>query len=95
MFTRSSFIELVSHRRDPIVIVTGILLCAVNGAGKTRIIYKVGLSSAQVDKYFPLLLRSELLVALGRNMKPLYKTTSKGKVFLETFDVLNRLLDQN
>jgi predicted transcriptional regulator len=81
----------MNHRRDTIVILSQILSCAVNGAGKCQIIYKVGLSSAQTNKFLQLLLKSELLTTSDGTGKVEYRTTVKGKSFLETFDVLTKL----
>lgn len=96
MFSRSSFLQTVNQRRDSICIVSEILSCAEKGAGKTEIIYKVGLSSAQINKYLLLLLKSELLTIYNHEKrtrtKSAYKTTAKGKSFLETFDTLTDYL---
>jgi predicted transcriptional regulator len=83
----------MSHRRDPILIVSQMLTCAVRGIGKTEMMYKVGLSSAQANKYLALLLKSDLLAVRNRNEKSTYETTTKGKSFLETFDTLTKLLN--
>jgi len=93
MFTRSSFLQATSRRRDSVLIVSDILSCAAKGAGKCEIMYKVGLSSAQVNRYLFLLLKSELLVVSDNDRRSIYKTTAKGKSFLETFDALTKLLD--
>jgi predicted transcriptional regulator len=55
--------------------------------------YKVGLSSAQLEKYIPVLVRSELLEIENHRSKPVYVTTHKGKNFLDVFERLVRLLD--
>lgn len=91
MLTQSSFMQAMNHRRDTIVILSEILSCAVNGVGKCQIIYKVGLSTAQTNKFLQLLLKSELLTTSDGSGKIEYRTTTKGKSFLETFDVLTKL----
>jgi predicted transcriptional regulator len=91
MLTQSSFMGTMNHRRDTILILSEILSCTVKGAGKCQIIYKVGLSSAQTNKYLQLLLKSELLTASNGSEKIEYKTTPKGRSFLETFDTLTKL----
>jgi len=83
--------QTMNHRRDSIVILSEILSCAVNGIGKCQIIYKVGLSTAQTNKFLELLLKSELLATTNGSRKIEYRTTAKGKSFLETFDVLTKL----
>jgi predicted transcriptional regulator len=69
------------------------LSCAARGVGKTELMYKVGLSSAQLDKYIPALVRSELLEVSNHKKRALYKTTDKGRSFLDIFDTLIKLLD--
>lgn len=93
MLTHSSSYQAPNHRRDSILIVSDILSCAARGAGKCEIMYKVGLSSAQLNKYLILLLKSELLVASNGDKKSVYKTSDKGKSFLEAFETLTKLLD--
>jgi predicted transcriptional regulator len=83
--------QTMNHRRDTIVILSEILSCAVNGTGKCQIIYKVGLSSAQTNKFLQVLLKSELLTANNGTGKIEYRTTVKGRSFLATFDTLTKL----
>jgi predicted transcriptional regulator len=93
MFTHSTFLHSMNHRRDYAIIVSEILSCAIKGVGKCEMMYKVGLSSAQLKKYLQFLLKSELLAACDTDRKPSFKTTAKGKCFLETFDTITKLLD--
>ena len=81
------------NRRDRLVIISVILSYAAKGVGKTELMCKVGLSSAQLDKYIPALVRSELLEVSNHTKKALYKTTNKGRSFLDIFGTLVRLLD--
>jgi predicted transcriptional regulator len=83
----------MSNRRDSVIIVSQILSCAVKGVRKTEMMGKVGLSSAQLKKYMLFLLKSELLAPCEDGQKPTFKTTVKGRNFLETFDTITRLLD--
>jgi predicted transcriptional regulator len=82
-----------SNRRDHVLIISDILSCAVKGVKKTELMLKAGLSSAQLGKYMHLLARSELLRTSDLDTGPIYKTTMKGKDFLETFDELAKLLE--
>ena len=91
MLTQSSFMQTMNHRRDTILILSEILSCAVKGTGKCQIIYKVGLSSAQTTKFLQLLLKSELLTVSNGSEKIEYRTTAKGRNFLEAFDTLTKL----
>ena len=97
MLTRSVFPRLgndgASFRRDKFLIISNILLLAMDGMKKTELMYKAGLSSYQFGKYLPMLSRSELLETLMEKKKTLYKTTEKGKNFLHTFEVLVKMLD--
>ena len=93
MFIKALFLQTKGNRRDRIAIISDMLLCAVEGTKKTEIMYKVGLSTAQLNKYVPTLVRSELLEILKQKNVTIYKTTAKGKSFLETFDTLIKLLD--
>jgi predicted transcriptional regulator len=93
MFNRSPSPQSMNHRRDSVIIVSEILLCAVKGVGKSEMMGKVGLSSAQLKKYLQFLLRSELLAVNDHVRRPLFETTTKGKNFLETFDRITKLLD--
>jgi predicted transcriptional regulator len=55
--------------------------------------YKAGLSFAQLDKYMQILIGSELLETSDGRRKPVYRTTPKGKSFLETYYELVKLLN--
>ena len=96
MFSQSSFPEMRRNRRDSIVIASDMLSYAVEGVGKTQLMYKAGLSSAQLNKYMPALVRSELIETQHNHRRRLvYKTTLKGKNFLETFSALAKLIGQS
>jgi len=83
----------MNRRRDSIIIVSEILSCAVKGVKKSEIMYKVGLSSAQLKKYVEFLLMSKLLVENNHYHRPTFETTAKGKSFLEALERINKLLD--
>lgn len=84
--------ELKRERRDRLQIICDILISALSGALKTELIYKVGLSSAQGEKYISMLIRSKLLEKKeGRSVY--YRTTGNGMVFLRSFMELAKLLD--
>jgi predicted transcriptional regulator len=92
MFCRSLIPQFKGNRRDRFVIISDILSFAITGVKKTELMYKAGLSSAQLQKYVRLLFRSELLELSNRKKRIIYVTTAKGKYFLETFVELARLL---
>jgi predicted transcriptional regulator len=93
MFTRSSLLKAGGSRRDSIVIISELLSCAIEGSKKTEIMYRVGLSTTQLNRYVPLLVKSELLEMFKHKKATIYKTTTKGKSFLEAFGTLTKLID--
>jgi predicted transcriptional regulator len=88
-------LQAEGKRRDKLVLFSAMLLRADGGAAKTELMYKVGLSSAQFDKYIPVLVGCDLLEVFNRTKRAcfVYKTTAKGKKFLENFGKLVKLLD--
>jgi len=86
-------LQAKGNRRDKLAIISAMLSYAAKGVCKTELMYKVGLSSAQVDRYIPALLRSELLEISNHSRKPVYTTTDKGRSFLDIFDNLVKLLN--
>lgn len=93
MLLKGLLLQSKSGRRDRISIISDMLLCAVEGTSKTEIMYKVGLSTAQLNKYMHTLVKSELLETLKQKKMTIYRTTTKGKSFIEAFDTLIKLLD--
>jgi predicted transcriptional regulator len=97
MLPRSLFARLTGtgtrFRRDSFVIISDILLLATSGMKKTELMCKAGLSSEQVQKYLPMLFRSELLQISREKRRIVYKTTEKGKDLLQTLEELAKLLD--
>jgi predicted transcriptional regulator len=93
MLIQSLSLQAKRNRRDKLVIISAMLSYAAKGVCKTELMYKVGLSSAQLDKYIPALLRSELLEISNHSRKPVYITTDKGRSFLDIFDTLVKLLN--
>jgi predicted transcriptional regulator len=84
---------LKGSRRDKLVLISDMLQHAAKGVCKTELMYKVGLSSAQLEKYIPELVRSELLEVHNHRSKPVYRTTDKGKSYLDIFYRLVKMLD--
>lgn len=93
MLDRRVLTQARGNRRDRLVILSEMLSYAARGVGKTELMYRVGLSSAQLDRYIPVLVKSELLEITNHTKKAVYTTTDKGRSFLETFDNLVSLLD--
>ncbi|MCK4222827.1 hypothetical protein KAX01_00890 [Candidatus Bathyarchaeota archaeon] len=78
------------QRRDRHDIVAEILKTAMNGQKKTCIMYKARLSHSQLKYYLSLLNQSGLIM----NDDGVYKTTSKGLVFIREFEAVNFLFRQ-
>jgi len=93
MLSNCALTLMKGSRRDKLVLISDMLQHAAKGVCKTELMYKVGLSSAQLEKYIPVLVRSELLEIENHHSKPVYVTTHKGKNFLDVFERLVRLLD--
>jgi len=93
MLIKGLLLQTKGSRRDRIALISDMLLCAVEGTSKTDIMCKVGLSTAQLNRYVPTLVKSELLETFKQKKVTIYKTTTKGKSFIEAFDTLIKLLD--
>lgn len=85
----------VERHRSKVDIVYDILVSALGaGAKKTHILYKANISSTQVENYFSALLAHNLLAHTqdadsGGNI---YRTTEKGRRFIECCDELRSLI---
>jgi len=80
------------RRRNRLFIIAEILKVATDGALKTQIMYRASLSFAQLSLYLSLLVKLRLLEAVKRDEKIIYKTTSKGVKYLESYEEIRRLL---
>ena len=79
-------------RRDRFSICSDVLTCAIGGTRRTEIMRRVGLSSLQLHKYMDALTRFGLLDVQILKKTATYRTTPKGKSFLETFGTLVEFL---
>jgi len=93
LLTSQLSLEPRGNRRERLVIFSAMLSLAAKGVSKTELMYKVGLSSAQMDRFMPVLIKAELLEVFRHSRGFTYQTTDKGRSFLNTFDSLVRLLD--
>lgn len=80
------------RRRNRLYIIADILKVAKVGVPKTQIMYRASLSFAQLSLYLSLLVKLKLLEAVKRDEKMIYKTTSKGVKYLESYHEIRRLL---
>ena len=81
------------NRRDRIVLFSAMLSRADKGVYKTELMYKVGLSSVQSDRYIPVLVGCGLLEVFNRGKRAVYMTTEKGKRFVDKYDILIKFLE--
>jgi predicted transcriptional regulator len=72
-------------------IIANILESATNGAKKTRIMYRAALNFRQLQRYLPLLIKRGLINYAETNKGGVYKTTEKGRDFLQKYEELKRL----
>lgn len=73
--------------RNKTEIIARILNEAGNGCNKTKIMYGAYISSKQLGEYLPFLQSCELI----ENGKETYKTTMKGKLWLQKYRELDKL----
>ena len=78
--------------RDRLQIVAEILDVAKEGIVKTQIMYRANLSFTHLNDYLSFLLKIKFLNAIENNGKTIYKPTSKGMKFLETYKLILALL---
>ena len=83
-----SFKMRLKERRGKLEIIEDVLFVARNGARKTEIVDKTNLNFARIASYLQYLEDKGLLEISG----PLYKTTSKGKEFLQDYQKMREVL---
>jgi len=76
------------RKRNDIDIIASILNEAHRGARKTRIMYRCNLSHRQLQAYLKLLLGMGLLASRS----DLFKTTAKGRKFVDAYHTLKALM---
>jgi predicted transcriptional regulator len=91
LFQRIDFLSYIvlgnsmGKRSSPDIIAT-ILEAANGGIGKTRLLTKANLTSAQFKKYVDLLVAKKLLAELeGPDSRPAFKTTGLGLQYLQLY----------
>jgi predicted transcriptional regulator len=87
-----SVLDNPRRRRDRMFIMAEILEVAIDGALKTQMMYRANLSFAQLKEYLKLMLDLQLLDMAGNNGKTVYKTTSKGARYLQSYKEIQDLL---
>ncbi len=89
-FYNASLLLYMMKYRSRTDIVSQILESASGGATKTRIMYRAYLSHAQLKEYIAVLVENGLLEFEKDGQT--YKTTSKGLVFLKTYNQIGGLM---
>jgi predicted transcriptional regulator len=87
MMQKGSFSQTKGNR-DRFSIFSDMLACAIGGTRKTEIMCRVGLNGLQLHKYMSVLTRFGLLDVQILRKTATYRTTPKGKSFLEAFGEL-------
>ena len=83
---------LAKRRRGPSQIILGILeVAAGNGATKSTLVYKSGLTFGRMEKYLSLLTTKNFLEVHGIGPK-IYRTTAKGEDVKQKMLVLQELM---
>ena len=87
-----SVVDNPRRRRDRMHIMAEILEVALDGALKTQMMYRANLSFAQLNEYLRFLLDLKLLDKVEGNGRAVYRTTSKGARFLQSYKEIQDLL---
>jgi predicted transcriptional regulator len=84
----------MSRRRSNIEIIGEMLRVGENGAGKTKIMYSVNMSYAQLQKYLKFLVSQGFIdkVEMG-NPSVTYRVTEKGLALLKSIDTVLEALN--
>lgn len=76
-----------------------ILDAAMNGAVKTRIMYRANVNFTQYNEYIKSLLEVQLIKEFKHDGKTYYKTTEKGMLLLQRFneaeEIFNAIYDED
>jgi predicted transcriptional regulator len=86
------------RRRDRLEVINAILDIAIEGAVKTRIMYRTNVNFRQFEDYITTLLGAGLVEVLQADSRRIYRTTQKGKTLLnrlrETSWIFDEIEDQ-
>lgn len=86
-------LEGLNHRRSEMELLAFILKAARNSVNKTEILYKANLSGRQLRKYLLFLTNAGFLREDSKKKRILYKTSSKGSLFLFHWIKILQLLE--
>jgi len=85
--------DTIVTRRSRLYIIAKILDAAINGAVKTRIMYRVNVNFVQFNDYVECLLEAGLIKIGKTRKRTIYKTTEKGKLLLHRFNEVEQMLN--
>ncbi len=81
------------RRRSRIEVVADILAEALNGANKTRVMYRANLNFLRFERYLSELLEKELMVELNNPRSGvIYRTTDKGRDLLRVLKQVQEII---
>lgn len=83
---------LKTKTRGRLQIMAHVLQEALNGSGKSRIMYRSNLSYRNLEKYLRLLLTMQFLKEVKKGKNTVYETTGKGLEYLEAYRKLKALM---
>lgn len=84
----------ISHgRRSSLDVIADILDVARRGVKKTHLMYNCSMSFAQLEKYLDLILDTRLLFVEDNGPHPLFRISSKGRRFLDSYNSLKALME--
>ncbi len=92
-FNRSGIAGL-NHRRSEMMLHAFILKVAIKGVKKTEILHKANMSGSQLRKYLLFLENAGLLRKDSKKKRTLFKTSSKGSIFLYHWIKIIHLLEK-
>lgn len=84
----------IRRGRDRLTVTSEILNMARDGINKTQIMYGARLSYKQLEDYLSFLQETKLLEVETKGKGTIYKTTSKGLVFLFHFSHIKNLIQR-
>lgn len=90
-----SNLETGQRRRDRLYIIAQILEISKSGCLKTQIMYRANLSFAQLNEYLSFLKKVNLLTLENEDNKNIYVTSAKGNQYLEKYEDVADLLEDN
>ena len=88
-------LENGQKRRDRLRIIAQILEISKSGCLKTQIMYRANLSFAQLNEYLSFLIKIRLLTLENENKKSIYLTSAKGNQYLEKYEDIADLLEND